>query len=86
MIKLICPNCKGRLTVLDTRPNYQDKSEVYRKMVCKQCGEWYYSEERLRSLSDKEFAKKWEKSDRWSVRKKKDIQKFIKNASDAAED
>lgn len=82
---MICPNCRGRLTVLDTRPNYQDKPEVYRRLYCKVCGEWYFSEEKIRSITDKEFSRKWEKSDRWLMRKRRTIEKYTKDASDVVE-
>lgn len=83
---MICPNCKNRLTVIDTRPNYRDKPEVYRKMICKRCGEWYFSEERIRSATDKEFYRKWERSDRNLIRKKKQLEKVIHDVYGVEED
>lgn len=79
---MICPRCKHRLTVLDTRPNYQGKPEIYRKMECKNCGEWYFSEEKIKSMANDEFRNNWENSERWKVRKEKLI---IQNVSDVGE-
>lgn len=79
---MICPNCNSRLTVVDTRPNYQDKPEVYRKMICKNCGEWYFSEEKIKSMSNREFYNKWENSERWKMRKKKLITQGVSDVEE----
>lgn len=82
---MICPNCGNRLTVVETRPN-QQKPEVYRQMNCRRCGEWYFSEESIKSVTDKEFYKKWEKSNRSLVRKKKMLKQIIQDVYGVEED
>lgn len=40
-----CPKCKGNCTVKDTRPNKNDPAETFRKQLCKNCGNEFFTVE-----------------------------------------
>lgn len=73
-----CPKCKGPTGVTDSAYNREDE-EYYRKHICKECGNVFYTREEMVYEDEnglpKWFRDAWTKCHRHNRKKKKETEK-----------